>query len=268
MRLPVGRFFVVKKIFRRCDVRKLFLGLAVLFLTVLLSTDASAWVEAEGRYWFSTLDANFKSSTTAVIGTNIDLVDDLGLDDDKSFPEGRITLNFGKHRLRYGFMPLEWDATKSIGIPVDFGGESYVVNTSVTTNLKADYHRLGYEYDFIDVLNNKLGIIFEVKYFDLEASLSAVGQTAAESLKAPVPTIGLAAQFGLPGIFSIAGEVTGIGTGSDLYLYDAEVGVILTPAPFVRISGGYRIFELHIEDGDDEATLTLSGPYVMLRADF
>lgn len=268
MRLPSGRFFVVKKIFRRCDVRKLFLGFAVLVLTVLLSTDASAWLEAEGRYWLPTLDANFKSSTAAVLGTNIDLVDDLGLDDSETFPEGRVTLNIGKHRLRYGFMPLEWDATKTITRSIVFGGQTYSVSDSVSTTLKADYHRLGYEYDFIDVINNRLGVIFEVKYFDFEAGLKTTGIDEAESLKAPVPTVGLAAQFGLPSMFSIAGEVTGIGLGSDLYLYDAEVGLILTPAPFVRISGGYRIFELHIEDGDDEATLTLSGPYVMLRADF
>ncbi len=249
-------------------MKKILLGLAVLALTLSLSTDASAWVEAEGRYWFSTLDSNFKSSVTGIIGDNIDLVNDLGLDPDEAFPEGRITLNLGKHRLRYGFMPLEWDATKNIAQEVKFAGETYILNTSVSTTLKADYHRLGYEYDFIDVLNNKLGVIFEVKYFDLEASLDAVGQNKTESLKAPVPTIGLAAQFGLPALLSVAGEVTGIGLGSDLYLYDAEVGVVYTPFPMVRVSGGYRIFELHVEDGDDEATLTLSGPYVMLKADF
>ncbi len=259
-----------KKIFRRCDVRKLFLGLAVLVLTVLLSTDASAWVEVEGRYWFSTLDANFKSSTASVIGTNIDFVDDLGIDDNEAFPEGRITLNFGKHRLRYAFMPLDWGATSTITKSITFGGQTYSASTSVESNLKADYHRLGYEYDFIDVLSNRFGIIFELKYFDVDAKLKAdaLSLDEAESLKAPIPTVGIAAQFGLPGMFSIAGEVTGIGLGSDLYLYDAEAAVILTPAPFVRISGGYRIFKLHVEDGDDEATLELRGPYVMLRADF
>jgi hypothetical protein len=250
-------------------VRKLFLGLAVLVLTVMLSTDASAWLEAEGRYWFPTLDANFRSSTAAVLGTNIDLVEDLGLDDSESFPEGRVTLNFGKHRLRYGFMPLEWDATDtSRSFSIDFNGKAYASNIAIDTTLKADYHRLGYEYDFIDVLNNRFGVIFEVKYFDFEAGLKSSVFDEAESLKAPIPTLGLAAQFGLPGMFSIAGEVTGIGLGSDLYLYDAEAGVVLTPAPFVRISAGYRIFELHIEDDNDEATLTLSGPYVMLKADF
>ena len=249
-------------------MKKLLFGLAVLALTLSISTDASAWVEAEARYWFPTLDANFQSSDLGVIGTNIDLVKDLGLDEDESFYEGRVTLNFGKHRLRYGFMPLEWDATKTITIPITFGGQTFNVSDLVDTTLKADYHRLGYEYDFIDVLNNRLGVIFEVKYFDFEAGLKATGIDVAESLKAPIPTIGLAAQVGLPSMFSIAGEVTGIGLGSDLYLYDAEVGVVLTPAPFVRISAGYRIFELHIEDDDDEATLTLSGPYVMLKADF
>jgi hypothetical protein len=250
-------------------VKKLLFGLAVLALTLSISTDASAWVEAEARYWFPTLDSNFQSSDLGVIGTNIDLVKDLGLDEDESFYEGRVTLNLGKHRLRYGFMPLEWDATDaSRSFSIDFNGKNYASNIAIDTTLKADYHRLGYEYDFIDVLNNRFGVIFEVKYFDFEASLKSSVFNEAEKLKAPIPTIGIAAQVGLPSLFSIAGEVTGIGLGSDLYLYDAEVGVVLTPAPFIRISAGYRIFELHIEDDDDEATLTLSGPYVMLKADF
>ena len=249
-------------------MKKILLVLAVLALTLSISTDASAWVEAEGRYWFPTLDANFRSTASGLLGTNIDLVEDLGLDENEAFPEGRVTLNLGKHRLRYGLMPLEWDATKVSTVSINFNGQTYSASTLIDTTLKADYHRLGYEYDFVDILNNRLGVIFEIKYFDIEAGLKATGIDELVDLDAPVPTVGLAAQFGLPAMFSIAGEVTGIGLGSDLYLYDAEVGVVITPAPFIRISGGYRIFELHVEDGDDEATLTLAGPYVMLKADF
>ena len=59
-----------------------------------------------------------------------------------------------------------------------------------------------------------------------------------------------------------------MGIGSEAYIIDGEAMVNLKPAPFVVISGGYRIFKLHLESDDDLADLTVKGPFVMLRADF
>ena len=79
---------------------------------------------------------------------------------------------------------------------------------------------------------------------------------------------GIAAQVGLPFLFSVGGEITGISLGSDAYLVDGEAMVNLKPAPFVIISGGYRVFKLHLENDDDLADITVKGPFVMLKADF
>ncbi len=69
-------------------------------------------------------------------------------------------------------------------------------------------------------------------------------------------------------IFSVGGEITGITLGSSAYLVDAEAAVNIKPAPFVIISGGYRIFKMHAENDDDLAEVSLSGPFLSLRADF
>lgn len=249
-------------------MRKFVLLLAVMFV-LGFSAKASAVVDVEARYWFTDFDDTIKVTEGSVAGTDINLADDLGIENE-DFIEGRITLELGSHKIRYGYMPLKWDGSSTLSRDINFNGTTYSASTNVESELKMDYHRLGYEYDIIDSLDNKLGIILEVKYFDGEASLKAPsgGLDERKSFQAPVPTIGIAAQAGLPFLFSIGGEITGISLGSDAYLVDGEAMLNLKPAPFVVISGGYRIFKLHLENDDDLADMTVKGPFVMLKADF
>ncbi|MEK7679870.1 MAG: hypothetical protein AAB356_06740, partial [Deltaproteobacteria bacterium] len=172
----------------------------MLCAVVFTGTRADAIVDVEGRYWFTNLDANARISTGSVIGTDLDLVKDLGIDDKKGFLEGRITLELGSSKLRYGYVPMKWSGSKTLTQSVVFAGTTYTASTQVDSELKLDYHRLGYEYDVIDSLNNKLGMIFEVKYFDGSASLKAasLGFDKSESFRVPIPTVGIAAQVGLP----------------------------------------------------------------------
>jgi len=251
-------------------VKKILVAFFVMAGLLGTTATANAVVDIDGRYWLSTLGSNVKISSASVVGTNIDFVDDLGFDKTKGFLEGRITLSFGKHRLRYGFVPLKWSGSKTLAQSVTFNGKTYTASTKVDSDLDLTYHRLGYEYDFIDMLSNRLGVIFEIKYFDVSAGLRApaLGLDESESLKAPVPTVGIAAQVGLPLLFNVGGEATGVAIGSKAYLFDGEVAVNFKPLPLVVISGGYRVFKLHLEDNNDEADFKLKGPFLQVRADF
>ncbi len=249
-------------------MKKFLAALLVFVASVLASSSAHAIVDVDARYWFSNLDANVKATSGGVIGTDIDLANDLGLDDKKNFLEGRVTLELGSHKLRYGFMPLKWDGSKTITQTITFGGQTYSASTLVDSELNLDYHRLAYEYDIIDVLSNRLGVIFEVKYLNGEARLKSSAIDEVQKINAPIPTVGLSAQVGLPFLFSVGGEVTGIGIGKQAYLFDAEAAINIKPAPFVVISGGYRIMKLHLEKNDDKGDLTINGPFLNLRADF
>jgi len=235
-----------------------------------MSSPADAIVKVDARYWFTTFSDSLQISSGSVTGTNINLIDDLNIDDKKNFFDGRVTLELGSHKLRYGLMPLSWDGTKVLNQSIVFNGQTYTASTTVDTKLKADYHRLGYEYDFIDLLDNKVGVIVELKYFDADARLSApsIGLNESGTLKAPIPTVGVTAQAGLPFLINVGGEITGISAGSKIYLVDAEAGINFKPAPFVVLSGGYRILKFHVESSNDKVDLTLKGPFVMLRANF
>lgn len=241
------------------------------FLFVIFTgTSAFALVNVEGRYWFTNLDAKAKVSNGSIIGSDIDLVNTLGVDDKKNFWDLRLGLELGSHKIRYGYIPMKWDGTKAVSQSVTFNGKTYSAATPVESHMKINYHRLGYEYDFIDILNNRLGIILEAKYFDTSTNLKApaLGLNESKSLKVPVPTVGLTGQVGLPMLFSIGGEVTGVTIGSKAYLFDGEAGLNIKPAPFITVSAGYRYFKLHLEDKNNKADFLLRGPFVMLRGNF
>lgn len=251
-------------------VRKFVIALLVLIAGVVYSSNASAIVNVEGRYWFTTLDSTVQVSSGAVLGTNLDVIDDLGLSDQENFLEGRVTLELGNSSFRYAFIPLAWDATTTLTKTIIFAGQTYTVGASVDAELKSDYHRIGYQYNIIDVLDNHVGVIFELKYFDTEASIDSAGLgiTASETISAPIPTVGVSAGVSLPFLFSLEGEISGISLGSTAYLVDAEAVVSLKPLPFVDLAAGYRILKFHVENNDDIAELTVSGPFLMLKADF
>lgn len=249
-------------------MKRLQIFAVAIFLLILSSSTAHALLKVEGRYWFSNLDSEIKYTEAGIMGTEINLIDDLGMDDSENFQEGRITLEMGNHKLRYAYTPLSWDGQKAITQSIEFGGKTYTATTQVDSSLDLKYHRLGYEYDFLDVLDNKIGVIFEIKYFDIDARLKATGIDESTTAKAPIPTIGVTGQVAIPFLFSVGGELSGITLGSRGYLFDGEVVVSYHPLPLITISGGYRILKMKLEEGDDKALFDLKGPFLVLRAGF
>jgi hypothetical protein len=239
---------------------------------IFVHSQASAILKLEGRYWFTDLDGDLKVTESGIEGTDIELTDTLKVDDE-DFWEIRATLELGRHKIRYGFVQFEWDGENTLTETITFGGETFTITTFVATDLDIDYHRLGYEYDIIDTLDNRLGLIVEVKYFDIDASLEAPNEVPpikeSEAFAAPIPTVGVAFQLGLPFLFNVGGELTGITLGKYGYLLDGEAAVNFKPFPFVSISGGYRYLKLKAEDEDDfEVDIDLNGPFITLRAGF
>ncbi|MBE9527898.1 MAG: hypothetical protein IME99_01520 [Proteobacteria bacterium] len=248
-------------------MKKILIAFFAVAFAALLSTPAEAIVQVEGRYWFSTLDSNVKA-TGGGVGTDIDLVNTLGMDEKSNFFDGRVVLELGGHSLRYGYVPLSWKGTGSDSLAIVFNGQTYTANVAIDSELTLDYHRLAYQYNFIDTLDNHLGVIAELKYFNIDAKLESAVRDETISFGAPVPTVGLSAQVAIPFLIKLNGEATGISLGDKAYMYDAEISLSYKPLPFFDLAGGYRVFKLHVEDGNDEADIEVNGPFIMLRADF
>lgn len=227
-------------------------------------------VEGEVRYWLPTLDSTIKAEEVGV-GTEIDPVDDLGADENETFLEGRVTFQpFRKHKFRVGFVLLSYDGDKRVERTITFEGQDFTGGRKVTSSLDVQYIRAGYEYDFLKFLVGHVGIVLDIKYFDIEAQLKASPEPPlfpdsldkSESLQVPIPTIGLAVKFAPVRYVSIAVEATGFSIGSAGTLIDGEASITVNPVKYVGISGGYRVFDLHVENGGDEVDFTLTGPFV------
>ncbi|NOS35857.1 MAG: hypothetical protein GQ522_04390, partial [Deltaproteobacteria bacterium] len=116
-------------------MKKFYMFLAVAVLFIFTSTAAHAVVKIDGRYWFPTLDAEVQSG---IGGTNINLVDDIGMSDSEAFGEGRITLEMGSHKIRYAFTPLSWDGLGTSTQSITFGGTTYTTIETITSSFDVD----------------------------------------------------------------------------------------------------------------------------------
>jgi len=251
-------------------LRRYLLALMAFISLLFISTQALAIVDVEARYWFTNLDTKIEASSGPIIGTNLDLVNDLGVDDLENFVEGRITLELGHHNFRYAYMPLSWSGQATLTRDINFAGRTYPASTQVSTDTQIDYHRFSYRYDFIDTLQNRLGIIAEVKYFDGRVNLkdAAFGLDESTRLQIPIPAIGVGAQMSIPLLAKVGAEITGMTLGSLAYVLDAEANVGFHPLPFMDVSAGYRFLKFHIDKDDDVGSVTLKGPFVTISANF
>ncbi len=249
-------------------MKKKILAFSFFLAFIFKSSNALAFVHIEGRYWFTDLSGVTRASSGGVAGTDLNLVNDLGLPERKDFWETRVSLELGDHQIRYGFLPLQWGGSNSITGTVNFNGKAYTGQMDST--LKAGYHRLGYKYDFINLLGSDLGVIIELKYFDSTIGINgpALGVSGSRGVSSFFPTVGISGHLGLPFSMNFGGEVTGGGLSNKEYTADGELALNIYAIPFVTISGGYRALIVYIDKHDIKEHLDLTGPFVLLRAGF
>lgn len=148
-------------------------------------------VEASIGLWNPTPDVVVSSSSLGITGTDISFVDDLGIEK-KQIPDLRIVLKAArKHKFRIAFVPLKWTGDKVVTRDLIFNAQRYRVSLPVQSELQWKEWSFGYEYDIVSREKGFAGIVFDVKYPDVNVTLSNqfVGTEFARA-RAPVPTIG------------------------------------------------------------------------------
>ena len=240
---------------------------------VLLWSPASAQVlELEGRYWPATL-----TSSVRVTGdqgevpsdlSTIDLKSDLGLKD-KNLKDWRVTLFTGPHsRLRAGYVKMDYSADQQVQRTIVFEGQRYTVGTRVLTKLTLDYSRYGWIWEFVGGRSSKVrfGTLLEAKTISIDTSLSApsLDPPVAEKkkLSGTLPTIGLVLDIDPTRTVNIFAEFSGMSVGNKGHAWDGEAGFKVTLGSHLVLNGGYRYFDLEVNDDPDFAKLKNSGPFV------
>jgi hypothetical protein len=232
------------------------------------ATGETYHVELGGYLWNPTPDIAITSvSLPGIAGTRIDFVNDLGIATTR-FKQLKVVLRPAtKHKFRFEYTPISYDAFGTITRDLIFNGIAYRVALPVQTNLTWNAYRFSYEYDMVYRDRGFFGMILEAKYTDVEATLQNVLDTQFVKARAPIPAIGAIGRVYVVPNISITAEVSGIKLPDSInkdyrakYIdFDLYGSVNFTDHVGAQL--GYRSFDVLYKVKGDEGELKLKGPY-------
>jgi hypothetical protein len=147
-------------------------------------------VEIGAGWWNPTPDLIISSESLGIAGSEISLQDDLGVEKERLFELRGVLRPATKHRFRISRTPIRYEAETRVTREFVFNGQRYRVGLPVTTAAQFDTWRFGYEYDFLYRSRGFVGVLFDLKYTDVDVELnSPIGLEFAKAV-APIPTVG------------------------------------------------------------------------------
>jgi hypothetical protein len=266
------------------SIRTIVIGLFLMYAVVLTPGRADAQftatpfsdpatgeryhIEASFGWWNPTPQFEIASESLGVLGSRIDAVADLGIEK-KQIPELRIVLRPGrKHKFRLNYLPMTYSAVSTVHREFIFNGIRYNVNLPVSTELSWKTWHLGYEYDFIYRDRGFVGIVFQAKATDIQATLQAASLgTEFARAQAPIPAIGgIGRVYVVPNI-SITGELdlfkipSGIDERYQAHYFDFDLYGTVNFNDYVGAQIGFRSLNLGYVFEDDHGDFKAKGLY-------
>ena len=130
-------------------------------------------IEASFTYWDATPTLIVSSEALGIQGTDVDLVNDLGIEK-KSLGDLRLVLRPAtKHKFRFSYIPIKYEAEATVNREFVFNGQRYRVGLPVQTTADLTTFRAGYEYDFLYRDWGYAGVILDVKYTNVDVGLNS-----------------------------------------------------------------------------------------------
>ena len=224
-------------------------------------------VELSFNFWNPTPEPIISSEALGILGSDINLVDDLGIEK-KRLKDLRLVLRPAKkHRFRINFLPMNYDAESQVKREFVFNGLRYRVGLPVATTAQFKAWRFGYEYDFLYRERGFLGVLIDVKYTDVNVGLnSPIGDEFTKAV-APLPTIGGVARVYPAKNVALNAEASYFkipDAASEDYkgrYVDFDVYATYNPHKNVGVQAGYRSIDVFYKAKNDTGTLTFKGLY-------
>lgn len=246
-----------------------FLIFAVVAMTAIPAA-ADEMVSVKAGYQLLTPKGTFAVNGSSLVGTPIDLDQDLGFDDSKNLT-AEVALQLGDFRLAAGYLPIEFSGQGTLNSTVNFNGKTYSGSAQTASDVKINLYdvSLGYHVlNFDDTpVRFQLTPELSAKIVDAKLTLDGVEESTGtslheeESVTAPIPTIGARVRVGLADFVSVIGRVGYMKYRGDSFL-DADGQIEFSPVPLVGVYGGYRYFDVHVDESNVYLDAQFSGPYV------
>ncbi len=224
-------------------------------------------LELSFNFWNPTPTAVVSSESLGIPGSDVDLVNDLGIEK-QALKDLRIVLRPAKkHRFRINYLPITYEAESQVKREFVFNGLRYRVGLPVATTAQIKAWRFGYEYDFLYRERGFLGVLVDVKYTDVNVGLnSPIGDEFTKTV-APLPTIGAVARVYAAKNLALNGEIGYVKVPDNLsetvkgrYI-DFDVNATFNPHKNVGVQAGYRSIDISYLVDLDSGALAFKGLY-------
>jgi len=227
-------------------------------------------IEAAFGWWNATPALIVNSESLGIIGTDIDLVSDLGIEKHRLGQLDLVLKPSAKHRFRFQRLPIKY-STDAYQVEREFvfNGQRYSIGLPVTTEVDFTTYRFGYEYDFLYFKRGFLGAMIDLKYTNVDVSLASPIHSEFVSAAAPIPTVGFAGRgYVLPNL-ALNGEISFFRTPDSLReqldgegsYTDFDLNATYNFNQYVGAKFGYRrttvFYDVELDTGD----LKFSGIY-------
>ena len=217
-------------------------------------------------FWKPSPELTLSTDALSVTGlSEVDFVQEFGIED-KFFPEFRATLG-RSHKLRVSYVNFKYAEDATIRRTFTFQGRTFTVGAPATTDIDWQLWKFGYQWDFVSRERGTFGVIADVKYNKIAASVDSpvLRSTASTDVTAPVPTIGVAGRVYVVPMVSIGGEFTGLSITRDDFeakFFDFDVNGIVSFGRHLGAQAGYRSVIVDYLTDEDSGDLKMKGPYV------
>ena len=135
------------------------------------ATGETYHIEGAAGLWFPGAAMSISSQSLGIQGSTIDFKTDLGLQD-QHFPEVHLELRPAtRHKFRFQYIPINYDQTATPPRDIIFNGQRFRAGLPVHSTLDWKAYRAGYEYDFLTTNRWFAGVIVDLKYTDVTATL-------------------------------------------------------------------------------------------------
>jgi hypothetical protein len=214
----------------------------------------------EYREFRPKLTGDVRKSSGTQTGTLLDVITDLGIEDERTFEvRGTLQIRLG-HRLRGSYTPLSYNGSAQARRDFHYGDTNFERLDEVRTSIKGGYYSGAYEWDFLRGPRGYLGALIGAKVFDVDSILVNVDKNERETdtTRAPIPVLGVTSRV-YTGRVSLEGEFSGLTVGDRGSLWEFDTSVRVHLSDRLAVQGGYRRLSLRAKDGNDEGDMLLGG---------
>jgi len=219
-------------------------------------------VELATMWWWAS--PTFELQSGSLENTSVNFTTTFGLGQER-LSELRVVGKIArKHRLRFSYVPIRYEAAQTLGTPITFGSRQFSGPTSASVNW--DLWRFGYQWNFITRPRGFVGVVGELKYNDFNAAASAGVLGAVQDVQAPVPTAGVSGRVYVVPSVAVSAEFTGMKIPSSSSFggsfYDFDVYATGNLGRHFGVQGGFRSVSTDYLIDLDRGNIGVQGAYV------